>query len=468
MAIHPDSVCEVCETMNLRFVLALAASKCVYHGMRLLGRQASYLPGYFAVRICPDFLRRVRKAATVICVTGTDGKTTTANLLSDLLASCGKTVANNRMGSNTEYGIATAMACSVSLGNRCRVDAVVLEVDEHYARIVCPKVRCDYLIITNVLRDSLQRNAHPEYVAGKLQKIDCPSAKLILNADELCSALLLEKNDRVCYGITRRPEDVTAPPNRVNDCPDCPRCGAALHFDYVRYAHVGHVHCDKCGFASPEASWVVTALDAEHRRLTVRHEGAEYDLHMIHDSLFNIYNELAAVVTMHEMGLPMDTICAALEKTALTKTRLAEEQVRGVALVSMMSKSNNSLPVSMVFDYIRKKPGRKAVILALDDLDERRSSERIGWIYDTDYEFLNDKNVVQILAAGVRCYDHEVRLLLAGIPREKLTCGEDELAVIEQLRCGEVDSVYLLHDMSSYARSVTAMEKLRKVLEGAL
>ena len=164
----------------------------------------------------------------------------------------------------------------------------------------------------------------------------------------------------------------------------------------------------------------------------------------------------------------MDTIRAALEKTALTKTRLAEEQVKGVTLVSMMAKSNNSLPVSMVFDYIRKKPGRKAVILALDDLDERRSSERIGWIYDTDYEFLNDENVVQILAAGVRCYDHEVRLLLAGIPREKITCGGDELAVIEQLRCGEVDSVYLLHDMSSYARSVTAMEKLRKVLEGTL
>ena len=102
-----------------RAALALAAGKCVYHGMRLLGRQASYLPGWFAVRLCPDFLRQIRKAQTVICVTGTDGKTTTANLLSDLLTACGKTVANNRIGSNTEYGIATAMILSVSLRNRC-------------------------------------------------------------------------------------------------------------------------------------------------------------------------------------------------------------------------------------------------------------------------------------------------------------------------------------------------------------
>ena len=61
-----------------------------------------------------------------------------------------------------------------------------------------------------------------------------------------------------------------------------------------------------------------------------------------------------------------------------------------------------------------------------------------------------------------------MRLLLAGVPREKLVCMQDELAAIEQLRCKDLESVYLLHDMSSYSRSVTALEKIRKVLEGAL
>ncbi len=453
--------------MKLRFALALLMSKCVYYGMRLLGRRASHLPGYFAVRICPDYLRYVRKAKTVICVTGTDGKTTTANLISDLLTACGSRVSNNRVGSNTEYGIAAAMTCSVNLLNRCKVDAVVLEVDEHYARIVCPKVRCDYIVVTNVLRDSLQRNAHPEYVAGKIQLTDWPAAKLILNADELCSAQLLEQNARVYYGIAQLEGDVSYPPNRVNDCPHCPRCGAALTYDYIRYAHVGHVHCESCGFASPQADWLAAKLDTDNRTLTLRHDGAEYVLPMTHDSLFNIYNELAAIAVMHEMGLGVETIRAALEKTALTKTRFAEEKVGGVTVVNMMAKSNNSLPVSMVFDYIRKKEGRKAVILALDDLDESKSSERIGWIYDTDYEFLNDDGVVQIIATGVRCYDHQVRLLLAGVAREKLVCMSDELAAIEQLRTEGVDSVYLLHDMSSYPQSVTAMQKIREVLEGA-
>ena len=75
---------------------------------------------------------------------------------------------------------------------------------------------------------------------------------------------------------------------------------------------------------------------------------------------------------------------------------------------------------------------------------------------------------MQILATGVRCYDHEVRLLLAGVPREKQVCMPDELAAIDRLRREGLESVYLLHDMSSYSRSVTALEKIRKVLEGAL
>jgi hypothetical protein len=118
----------------------------------------------------------------------------------------------------------------------------------------------------------------------------------------------------------------------------------------------------------------------------------------------------------------------------------------------------------MVFEYIRNKPGRKSIVLALDDDDEKNSSERIGWIYDTDYEFLKDDNIEQIMVVGARCYDQYLRLLMAGIDRNKLVCGVDELATLEQLRT-DVDTVYLLHDMSTYDQSVKAEDKIAEILE---
>ena len=72
---------------KIRFFTAMAAAKLAYFGLRLLGRNATYLPGEIAVHICPDFIGYLTKPETVICVTGTNGKTTTSNLLNSVLTS---------------------------------------------------------------------------------------------------------------------------------------------------------------------------------------------------------------------------------------------------------------------------------------------------------------------------------------------------------------------------------------------
>lgn len=453
--------------MKLRFCIALLVAKCTYFGMRLLRRSATYLPGYFAVKICPDYLKYIAKADHVICVSGTDGKTTTANLISDLLTKCGYRVEGNRIGSNTQFGIAAAMTNSVTLFNRCRVDAVVLEVDEHYTRVVCPKVRADYLLVTNLLRDSLQRNAHTEYVFGKINLTKVPEMKVILNADEMCSSGLLSENRRLYFGIDRLPSDLTKSENLVNDYQLCPKCGHRLTVDYVRYAHIGHAHCDSCGFASVNADCRVAGIDYENGIIHVVNGQQKSDFPLTNPTIYNIYNEIAAITLLTDLGVDHDTLYGALETTKVTKRRYEEKMVGGVKVINTMAKSNNSLPVSLVFDYVRQYPGKKSIVLALDDLDEKKSSERIGWIYDTDYEFLAGEDIRQIIVTGLRCHDHLVRLLLAGIAPEKLVCQSDELSALTQLKKDGVDTVFLLHDMSSYAESVRAEQKIMEVLGGA-
>ena len=185
---------------------------------------------------------------------------------------------------------------------------------------------------------------------------------------------------------------------------------------------------------------------------------------MINDGIFNIYNEAAALLLLLDMGTSIEEARALMAASEITKTRYSSKVVNGVEVVHTMAKGNNSLPVSMVFDYIRNKPGRKSIVMALDDDDEKDSSERIGWIYDADYDFLDDELIEQIMVVGPRCYDQYLRLLIAGVDRDKLVCGTDEFETLDKLKT-DVDTVYLLHDMSTYDISVKAENKITEILE---
>lgn len=449
----------------IKFYIALIMSKGTYLFMKILKRKASQFPGYIAIKICPQYLRLIKKPKNVICVSGTDGKTTTTNLITDALIINKNKVISNKEGSNTNVGIATTLSNCVNILGKPKVDYVVLEVDEHWTKVVFPDILPNYFLVTNIIRDSLKRNAHPEYVMNKINQSKSSNMKVILNADELCSGQLLPKNKRIFYGIDKLKTDLDKCENIINDYELCPKCGEKLIYNYVRFCHVGNAYCPKCAFKNNEPNYHVTNIDYKNNTIEVNNQ---YTFPLLHDGIFNIYNEIAIITLFFEMGFKEDKIYELLDKVKISKTRLTEKTVNNIKIVKLMAKGNNSLPVSLVFDYIRKKKGNKIIILALDDYDELKASEYIGWIYDTDYEFLNTKSIKQIIVTGPRCYDHKVRLLLAGIDKRKLFTMKDELKAVEKIKAKNIDYIYILHDMSSYKLSVATEEKVIKVLEGDL
>ena len=70
---------------RLRYFIALWASKSVYVILKLLKRNATMFPGHIALKICPDYLAQTKKCPNVLCITGTNGKTTTSHLIKDVL-----------------------------------------------------------------------------------------------------------------------------------------------------------------------------------------------------------------------------------------------------------------------------------------------------------------------------------------------------------------------------------------------
>ena len=451
---------------TLRFHLAVVASKCAEKLIRLTGRDGSHTPGVIALKLCPDFMSQAPKAPLAICVTGTNGKTTVSNLLTDALRSGGKTVVNNRTGSNIVPGCTTNLLNSLNWRGRCKVDAAVYEVDERASRLILPYLKPDYLVVTNLFRDSLKRNAHPDYIFSVINRYCPDSTKLILNADELCSSMLKPNSQHAFYGIGKLPTDITESVNIVSDYALCPECGMKLTYDYLRYHHIGRAICPNCGFHSKDADYLVTGIDTQRMTLTVQCRGSEAAFPLISDITFNIYNELTVIATLLELGMSQDHVFKMVESIQVPDSRLNQTRVGGVTVVQAMSKGQSCISSCRTFDFVSSQPGKKAVILAMDDYyDRKKSIEYIGWIYDVDYEFLTREGVEQVIATGPRCYDHKVRLLLAGVPEDKIFCAENEVDGIDLVRTDSVDSVYILYDTSTYNLSCQMKAKLLNKLE---
>ena len=86
---------------RIRYFVALCVAKLAIIALKVFGYKGTVFPGIVAFRICPGFLRYAKKPKTIIGVTGTNGKTTATNLISDMLATLGTEVITNRDGSNT-------------------------------------------------------------------------------------------------------------------------------------------------------------------------------------------------------------------------------------------------------------------------------------------------------------------------------------------------------------------------------
>ena len=435
---------------NIRYYLAFYLAKLSVVALKIIRRDATQFPGKLAITICPNFLQMIEKPKTIIAVTGTNGKTTVCNMIEDCLRENNYEFIDNQLGSNTNSGIASTFIKGTKLSGKQKKDMAVFEIDERSSIRIYPFMKPTYLICTNLFRDSLMRNAHTEFISSMLTNNIPKETKLILNGDDLIVSNLAPDNERVYFGINRLDTDTDTCQNIARDIIVCPKCDSKLKYEFVRYNHIGRAHCSKCDFSSPKIDYEVTNIDFENKKMTIRHEEKNEVYDIINNNIINIYNMLATITLLRELGFTNEQINPVLKKQKIVDTRYFKETVGKVEVVTQLAKGMNPIACSRAFDYVRKESGNKAVFVLLDDLHEAASgSENIAWHYDTDYEFLNDDSIKQILTAGARYLDTKVRLKMADIPMEKVVCQRDEISLVDKLELNGIDKVFILHDLYS-------------------
>ena len=147
----------------MKKLLAITVCKLGRFVGKLIGKGSS-MPGKFALKICPDILRRVELPEHIIAVTGSNGKTSTVEMIAAILRADGKTVVYNEEGSNQIEGVTTLVLTHATLGGKVRADVLLIESDERYAAHTFQFFHPTEFVVTNLYRDQLTRNGHPEWV----------------------------------------------------------------------------------------------------------------------------------------------------------------------------------------------------------------------------------------------------------------------------------------------------------------
>lgn len=454
---------------KFQFYLALFAAKLSQLVMRLLGRNATYLPGKVAVKLCKDFLAHLTPPKTVIAVTGTNGKTTVSNLLTSILTENGFNVTNNSFGSNVQAGVVSALIADTTLTNRPKKDIAVLEVDERSSLLIYPDLKPDFLICNNIMRDSLKRNAHTEFISYIIDQAIPETTKLILNADDLiCSGLGTRGQQKIFFGMEAEKPD-TVEPQHIRDIIYCPNCGELLEDEYVRYNHIGRHYCPACGLTSPAPDFAVSAIDREANTFTITHDGRNSTYNLINDNIVNIYNFAGAIALLTQLGLTQEQISKGFSQSKIVKTRFEELDAGDLHIIMLMAKGQNPIACARCYDYVAKSTlEKKCALLIVDDLhDNINDSESTCWLYDCDYKALADESIAQVIFAGPRYKDHLLRALLAGVPRERIAVTEKCEDAVTLVDPKMSKNIFVLHELYRANDAATVKNGLILLGEGA-
>lgn len=450
---------------TLRFYLAMLVGKTSHFALGLLGKNAFY-PGKFTYQICPDFLGIIELPKTVIAVTGTNGKTTVTNLLADCFKQLNYNFCSNVAGSNKVSATISLLLGHTSWGGKAQCDIALLEVDEKSTDKIFKYVKPQYLVTTNLYRDSYKNNGHAEFIADFLNRNIPDSTTLIVNADDLLSSGLKAHNPHRYYSVDPIEGEQEERQSIVKDIQNCPQCDHKLQADFVRYHHIGRYHCEHCGFRSPEADYRVTGVDFADQSMRLRSADGEFEYRFAINNDTDVYNAAAAISLLSELGIKPKRIRELLSGLAVTKSRYNRSQVGEFSLTLMMAKGSNPIATSRVFDYIRKQEGPMGLIIMNHEIEpDEKNVVFTAWYHDTDCQYLAVPTVAQIVAVGKQAEDLKVALLLAGVAEERITTCRSISDSPEQLDLEKLRHIYVLYDTETTAAAQALQAPVIRKLE---
>ncbi len=438
----------------MRKIVAIWVARFLAIVGRVLGKKSSSTPGGIALRICPNIIKILSKNITrgVVAVCGTNGKTTTNNLLNSALIKCGYTTVCNNLGANMLSGVANAFVLSFGVFGNKKVDYAVLEIDEASARRVFAHLKPNYMVVTNLFRDQLDRYGDIETTVALINEAISMTdgVKLILNGDDPLSAQFGEGRDAFFYGIS---EKVLPQVAKSGEGCMCPKCGGEQTYNYLHYSQLGDYYCKNCGNKRPHIDFDATDINLSGSMKFVVNNEVNIDVN--YRGFYNIYNILAVYSVLSVMGINTDGFNAILKDY---KPQIGRMELMDLGKPVILNLAKNPAGFNQAIQTVTLDKRKKDVIIAINALEN--DGQDVSWLWDVDFDKLSDENLNTLTTTGMRVYDIALRFKYDGVKLDLITDSMRE--AIEKALATDAEVCYVLVNYSALFSTQKIMLDIKK------
>lgn len=429
--------------------ISILATKLSAFLLRFIHRGGS-MPGSIGLKISSNVLKSLKIQCPVILVTGTNGKTSTSNMIADMMTHANKKVINNRKGDNLKEGITTALLTNTGWNKKVHGDAIVLEVDELNIPFIMQNLHVDALVVTNFFRDQLDRAREMEQLIQKIeQAIQNFEGTLVLNGNDPNVVRLKDtapKAAALYFGISKCATSMKET-KEASEGKFCPRCGNRLDYEFYQYSHIGVFHCSGCDFATPSLDVTGEVIDIPTRLFKWQNE----EFIAPQGGLYTMYNCMAVLSIAKLFAIPASCAKKAFKEIKVPDGRNETFTYHDHSLILNLVK--NPTGANEVMKVIEEDHSTKTILIVLND--HAQDGTDVSWIYDTFFEKLMCDETDKIIISGSRCYDMALRFKYGGYT--------GNMEIYENLK--ESVSALLKADTTLYAiATYTALQPVRNLL----
>jgi len=441
--------------------LAVLAGKVSAATIRFLGAgMGSNLPGRFArslsSRILADLSSQPRLGS--LAVTGTNGKSTTAGLISAILRTAGYKLVHNRQGANLVTGITASLVDAADWSGQIDADYGIFEIDEAALPVVANEIPLKTILVTNLFRDQLDRFGELDTTAKLIETgIQRNNSSAVLNADDPNVCQLISSGERTYYGVGSI-ESCTVSDYEPAELAYCAQCGAEITYVSKSYGQLGDWRCSKCDHKRPPLSCYAT-------NIKTLASTSVFDLHWQEESLeielglpglFNVYNAIAACALALKLGISLPAVKDGLKEYTTLFGRSEKITLAGKTAIIQLIK--NPAGASQSIQALVTEPKVQVLIAINDNYADGRD---VSWLWDADFEPLANLSC-KFVVAGRRAEDMAVRLKYAGVEEKQIECVPSLAKALETAfeHCSTDEILWILP-------TYTCLLELQKILKRA-